>query len=109
MTAIDPLVKALLDATDYEEHFSSPSRDALVRPAVARLSAVLAAARAVAAADADPLLRCCDVLGPVAALADALTAADREAANNERHSCGQCGWSGTGFHACPGLPGENEW
>jgi hypothetical protein len=22
--------------------------------------------------------------------------------------CGQCGWSGTGFHACPGHPGENE-
>lgn len=23
------------------------------------------------------------------------------------HACGQCGWSGHGFHACPGLPGEN--
>ncbi len=24
------------------------------------------------------------------------------------HHCGQCGWSGRGFHACPGLPGENQ-
>jgi hypothetical protein len=23
-------------------------------------------------------------------------------------SCTQCGWSGRYFHACPGLPGENE-
>jgi len=22
--------------------------------------------------------------------------------------CGQCGWSGSDFHACPGLPGANE-
>ena len=26
------------------------------------------------------------------------------------HHCGQCGWSGNedDFHACPGLPGENQ-
>lgn len=24
------------------------------------------------------------------------------------NSCGQCGWSGRSFHACPGLPGENQ-
>jgi len=24
------------------------------------------------------------------------------------HHCGQCGWAGTGFHVCPGLPGEHQ-
>lgn len=26
----------------------------------------------------------------------------------ESHSCSQCGWSGLGYHACPGVPGEDE-
>jgi hypothetical protein len=34
---------------------------------------------------------------------------DGSEGDDEEHSCTQCGWSGTGFHACPGLPGENEW
>lgn len=26
---------------------------------------------------------------------------------DEEHSCSDCGWTGTGFHACPGRPGSD--
>ena len=28
--------------------------------------------------------------------------------DDSEHHCGQCGWSGRGYHACPGLPGEHQ-
>jgi hypothetical protein len=33
--------------------------------------------------------------------------APQEVPDGEQH-CGQCGWSGLDFHACPGYPGENQ-
>ncbi len=41
-------------------------------------------------------------------LAAAIVRGALELPDEDEHHCGQCGWSGTSFHACPGLPGENE-
>ena len=42
---------------------------------------------------------------------EAFLAAEDAAASeaDDRNACSDCGWSGYGFHACAGRPGENEW